>query len=227
MGVRTPKWESQLWTLVNTSDGTHCPREGYCPTKKRGGWCSGDFNQVRDFFADDVIDHSLYSTVRPEGPTRGTVCHLLDRLADRFLSDGDVHDPPVPTDLIGYLRTDRPIEVRAIPLIANHSAVWRLQDQWVVYLNSRDTPKTNRYALFHEAFHILARSEGTPLFRKSNTPQDSFKEGLADYFSLSVLMPRKWVQERWPDTQDVDGTAELFEVTKSTAFIRLRQLGLV
>ena len=192
-----------------------------------GGLCCENLFQFRHLFVSDVVDHTLFDAVRPEGSTAGSLCRLLERLADRNLRDGSVHDPPVPDKLMEYLRTDRPVYITSVPLFSNHSAVWRLESRWMVFLNNRDTSEANRFGLFHEAFHILAHSQGTPQFREGNNLRGSFIEGLADYFAMAVLMPRGWIHEKWPEIQDATGMAEFFKVTRSTAFLRLRQLGLV
>jgi len=227
-GPRIPKWESRLWTLVSDNDGVHCPMRDRCRTWKRGGLCCENLYQFRHLFVSDVVDHALFDTVRPEGPTAGSLCRMLERLADRNLNESSVQQPPVPDKLIKYLRTDRPVYVTSVPLFSSYSAVWRLESRWMVFLNNRDTPEINRFGLFHEAFHILAHSQSTSLLRKgSSSMRGSFIEGLADYFAMAVLMPREWVHEKWLEIRDTTGIAELFKVPKSTAFLRLRQLGLV
>lgn len=226
-GPRIPKWESRLWTLVSDNDGVHCPTRDHCRTWKRGGLCCEDLFKFRHLFVSDVVDHKLFDTVRPEGLTAGSLCRMLERLADRNISDGTVQKPPVPDKLIEYLRTDRPIYMTSVPLFSSHSAVWRLENRWMVFLNNRDTSEANRFGLFHEAFHILAHSQITAPSRQGNNLRGSFFEGLADYFAMAVLMPRGWVHEKWTETPDATSIAQLFKVTESTAFLRLRQLGLV
>ena len=134
----------------------------------------------------------------------------------------------MPADLILHGGDGRPIEVRELPFKAHHGAIWRLNDCWVMQLNSNDTPARKRFTLYHEIFHILAHCKATPVFKKtSSSPEGSFNELLADYFALCILMPREWVIERWAEVRDLNRMAEIFVVPKSAICIRLRQLGLI
>jgi len=65
------------------------------------------------------------------------------------------------------------------------------------------------------------------MFRKRGSIFGSFNEWLADHFSGCVLMPRKWVEEKWAEVEDLDRMAEIFAVPKSAMCIKLKQLGLI
>jgi hypothetical protein len=151
----------------------------------------------------------------------------VEIMAQKYLKMGEIHCPPVPTGIVSLADEERPIEIHTLPLKAYHGAIWRLREGWVVQLRGGDTPAGKRFALFHEAFHILAHCGGTPVFKKRGLEQGSFNELLADYFAIYILMPREWVREKWTEVKDLNRMAKIFDVPKPAMFIRLRQLGLI
>jgi Zn-dependent peptidase ImmA (M78 family) len=148
-------------------------------------------------------------------------------LAIKYLEKAGFSQPPVPTELIRCFDVSPPIEVRLLPLKAYHGAVWHLEDGWVIYLNTNDTPYRQRLALFHEAFHILAHSKATPVFRKRGISEGFFNEILADYFAGCILMPNEWVKEKWAEVNDLRQMAKIFHVTELAMWIQLRTNGLI
>jgi len=157
------------------------------------------------------------------------IFRMVEMLAQRFLKEGGVCHPPVPNELVLLADKRLPIEVRLLPLKAYHGAIWRLKDGWIIQLREDDTPARSRFALFHEAFHILAHcsSSATPVFRRRGAAQGSFNELVADAFAAFTLMPREWVEEKWAAVHDLDQMVKLFDVPKPAMWIRLKRLGLV
>jgi Zn-dependent peptidase ImmA (M78 family) len=94
-------------------------------------------------------------------------------------------------------------------------------------ISGQDAEAVRRFSLFHEAFHVLAHRKATPVFRNREATAGSFNELLADYFASCILMPKKWVREKWAEVKDLDRMAEIFVVPKSTSCIRLKRLGLI
>ena len=80
--------------------------------------------------------------------------------------------------------------------------------------------------MFHEAFHIACRIT-YPAFDRAEARRTSFKEVLADYFAACFLMPKEWVEEHWPEVQDVQAMAGRFDVPLSQMKRRLNQLSLL
>ena len=157
----------------------------------------------------------------------GKVFQLVERLAEEYIGRAGVNRPPVPTEIVSLVDEQHRIEIRQPSLRACHGGVWRLRDKWVIQLKSDDWPTVKRFTLFHEIFHILAHHRATPVFRKRGSKVGSFNELLADYFAGCILMPRKWVTEKWVEVKDLDRMSEIFEVEKSLMWIRLREIGLV
>jgi hypothetical protein len=225
---KIPKWEVELWSYVGQGDGVRCPLRERCPTALKGQWCPDDNKEHLNRLLDErKFDINNYDCVEPEGDKECRLVELIERLAGRYLKEGKVICPPVSTELIGLFDQRYSIEVRHLPLKAYHGAIWHQEDGWVVQVKGSDATSTMRFTIFHEAFHILAHSKTSPVFRKRDTVVGSFNEWLADCFAVSALMPRKWVEKEWAKVRDLDRMAEIFAVPKPAVCIKLRQLGLI
>jgi len=195
----------------------------------KGEWCADDNRDALEkLYRDDDFRPEKYSTI--EEATHSTASEMAKRiemLARRYLKQGNCYCPPVSTELISLVDKEHPVEVRLLPLKAYHGAIWRLKGQWVIQLNSNDAPAVRRFSLFHEAFHVLAHRRATPVFRKRESTTGSFNELVADYFASCVLMPQKWVREKWAEVKDLDKMAEIFVVPKGAMWFTLKLLGLL
>ena len=232
IGEKIPRWECELWSDVSSGDGTNCPRYRSCRIRKMGGWCPADDmeplerflegGRLRRFYLDRLDEREWLTCTLPGGIFRG-----VELLAQEYLKMGNVHSPPVPAKLISLADKQYPVEVHLLPLKAYHGSIWHLKDKWVIQLKESDTLATKRFTLFHEAFHILAHSRATPVFRKRGALEGAFNELLADYFAVCVLMPREWVKQRWSEFGDLDKMATMFVAPKPAMWIRLKSLGLI
>jgi len=226
---KTPRWESELWSYMSSSDGQHCPAYSHCQVRLKGEWCADNNREVLEkLYRDDDFRPEKYSNI--EEATHSAASEMAKRiemLAQRYLKQGNCHCPPASTELISFVDERHPVEVRLLPLKAYHGAIWRLGGMWVIQLNSNDAPAVRRFSLFHEAFHILAHRRATPVFRKRESTTGSFNELVADYFAASVLMPRRWVREKWAEVKDLDRMAEIFVVPKGAMWFTLKLLGLL
>ena len=223
---RVPRWESELWSYLNSSDGMHCPFYEHCHVRLIGKWCLDDERER----LDQILDSERYrlNDLRFIGcGTCGRIFKMVEMLAWRYLKKGGVRSPPVPTEIVSLMDQERPIQLRPVRLVAHHGAVWRLKDEWVIHLNKDETSNIQRFTIFHEAFHILARRKTTPAFRKKRGPRETpFKELLANYFAACILMPDEWVKETWAEVKDINQMAEFFAVPETAMGIRLKHLGL-
>ena len=227
-GVKIRRWESELWSYISRGDSVNCPLSSDCQIRQRGGWCISDHRQYLLRLLDNSkFDFGRYDFI--ECATLSRIFQLVEKLAQRYLTLGNVCSPPVPNGLILLVDENHPIGVRLLPLKAYHGGIWRLGEEWVIQLKADDTSARKRFTLFHEAFHILAHCHcrTTPVFRKRGTLQGCFNEMLADYFALCVLMPRQWVKEKWAEVNDLERMAEIFVVPKPAMWLRLRQLSLI
>ena len=65
------------------------------------------------------------------------------------------------------------------------------------------------------------------IFKKQGIKEGVFNEILADYFAGCVLMPKGWVREKWAEVNNLKQTAEIFQVTELSMWIRLKTMGLI
>jgi len=230
MTVGTPKWECELWSYVSSGDGMRCPLYDYCRIRERGCWCpSEDREHVNQLLDETQFNCHSFDFVgsQCEGECIGRLFQLVEMLAQHYIKVGKVHRPPVPARLVRLFDQQHTIEVRQLPLKVYHGAIWNQQDGWVIQIKESDSSATKRFTLFHEAFHILAHCRTAPVFSKIGSMVGCFNELLADEFASCLLMPRKWVVETWARVKDLDSIAEIFDVPKPAACLRLRQLGLI
>jgi len=223
-----PKRESVLWEDLSNSSGMQCPTYSHCEHRLGGTWCPSDnLDCTAKLLDDQRFVASKYDFVGSLGGC-GEIFRLVERLAQNYLKRAKVYCPPIPEEIIYLADEHHPIEVRLVPFKIYHGAIWRLRDSWVIQLNENDASVRKRFALFHEAFHVLARCRATTLvFRKRGRNAGSFSEFLADYFARCVLIPRKWVEKKWPETRDLDQIAKIFDVPKPLMWLRLREMGLL
>jgi len=197
-----------------------------CQFRQRGGWCISDDTEHLEKLLDsrqfNPSDYDFIDHMTPCG-----IFKLVEMLAQGILRKGKVCCPPVPAGLVSLADEQHSVEVRLVPLKCHAGAIWRLRDTWVIHLNGNDPPARRRFTLFHEAFHILAHTRATPVFRKRNSEAGCFNELLAEYFAACILMPRKQVEEKWAEVKDVNRMAEIFDVIERAMWVRLKALRLV
>lgn len=226
---KVPKWESDLWGYLSSGDGMQCPTYNRCQKRLKGGWCPSDnLDRIACLLDDRQFKISKYPFIGSTGDAQfcGRVFRLVERLAEKYLKRAGVHCLPVPAEMVSLADEQHPVEIRPVALRTCHGAIWHLKDGWVIQLKASDTSRKKRFALFHEVFHVLAHRRASPVFRKGDYETGAFNELLADYFAGCILMPRKWVEEKWSEVKDLSRMAEIFDVEKSLMWIRLRELGL-
>jgi len=235
MRIEASKWESELWLYLSNGDGINCPVYQSCQPRLQGVWCLSDhedycqaLNELVDDDAPDLADTASIEFGFTTCPESGRIFKLVRKLANKYQAEAGIDRPPVPTDLITQAYDHLPIEVRQVPLKSHHGAVWRLNDSWVIQLNSSDTPARQRFTLYHEVFHILAHCKATPVFKKKACSQEgTFNELLAEHFAGVILMPDKWVQKKWAEVKDINRMAAIFEVPKPIVWLALKHLRLI
>jgi len=233
MGEKIPKWESELWSYVNSGDGLHCPLLGDCKIARTRGGCFAEDLELRMRLQEVIEDDSGVQAdwegkaKPPDCRDSGKIFQLIERLARKYLSEAKVYQPPVTTAIFSQFDRKRAVEIRTVPLKSYHAAIWRLRDSWVIQLKSDDTAERKRFTLFHEVFHILAHGGGSPVFRKAGLRGGTFNELMADCFAIYIMLPEKMVREKWVEVKDLARMAEIFEVPKSIMHMRLRYLELI
>jgi len=226
MKPKSNKPNTKLWSYINTSYGEQCPQYEYCDSRLRGNWCPDDdkvrLAQLMDSQQARLSDYDLVRHI-----DCGGAVGLVEKIALNCLEESGLLSPPVPTELLSDILGGSSVEIRPLPLKKRHGATWYLPDGIVVQIKADDTPAQKRITLFHEAFHILSHTKASPRFRKSKPSRGSFDELLANHFAICLLMPRKWVEEKWREVQNVRTMAKIFRVPQQMMLIRLRFLGLI
>ena len=222
-------WENELWHYLETGNGETCPLYDVCDMRKDGHWCIidhrefiGDLSYLINSHEIDPSRGEILRTIKP-----GRIFNLVEMLANRYLELSGIDSPPVPESLIEDIGQPNNVEVRLLPLTYYHGALWYMDDAWVIQLNSNDEHSVRRLTLFHEAFHVLAHSNSTPIFRKISSNKGAFNELLAEYFTYNILMPEPWVRNKWEQVKDPDIMAKMFEVPKSAMITILSSLQLI
>ena len=226
MRVEATEWEPALWSYVSEWDRCVCPAYDQCSIRLRGGWCLSDHRQhiarLLDTTQFDPHDYDFFDQITP-----GRIFRLIERIVQKYLKRAGVVCPPVPTELVTVFGKKEAIEIREVPLKVCSGATWHADDAWVIHLNTHDTPAEKRLTLFHEVFHILSRRAASRVPSQERRNKGIFCELLADYFSRCVLMPRRWVVEKWAEVEDLDRMAEVFDVPRRAMWVRLRSLNLI
>ncbi len=234
MKAENEDWENELWSYVNAGDGKSCPGFDSCQSLRDSPDCfNGEAQRIKNralhvSLDSDDIDLSYVRTVPrlSECPYRNRITSLVRKLAQTYLDERWDGVLPVPDNLITTCPNGLPIEVRYVPLKANHGAVWRMDDAWLIHLNSASSRARQRFTLYHEIFHILAHSNGDTAFKKSEDDEVYFNEYLGDHFSGAILTPRTVVPEKWSETKDIIKMAQLFSVPVPIMHGKLRAMGI-
>lgn len=236
MTERIENWENELWLYVNAGDGLSCPVSTSCQLKKEVVGCFNNekekenTREIHQFVDSDFIEFDGNKNVVPPLSRcliRSRIFDLVIKLAQKYRNKSWDKTLPVPDNLILNASDNLPIEMRRVPLKANHGAVWQLDDSWLIHLNSKDTPARRRFTLYHEIFHILAHCQGNIMFKRSGGGEVYFNEFLADHFSASILLPYEWVVAKWPEIKDINKMANVFNVPGPVMYGALKIKGLI
>ena len=106
--VRIPRWESELWFYIASSNGKHCPLYNICADKIQGNLCPCDYvGYVKELLATRQFDPADYDFI---GNIRfGKFFKLVEKLANKYWEKGNIKQPPVPTELISLADENHPI----------------------------------------------------------------------------------------------------------------------
>ena len=228
-------WENELWSYINAGDGTRCPLSDTCQLEKERVGCFNseiereNTKRIHRFIDDEfILDGNVSIDLNfSHCVQHGRIFKLVTKLAQKFRRRNRHHSIPVPDNLISRAYDYLPIEVRYVPLKANHGAVWRLNECWLIHLNSNDTSARQRFTLYHETFHILAHCKGSPMFKKIRSTEVYFNEIVGDHFSANILLPQELVVSKWTDIKDISKLASIFDVPKPIMYLALRTQGLI
>ena len=225
MAITIPALESELWLHISQGDGMHCPFDSDCHIRESGSWCPSDNLEQINLLLENKRA-GLESCDFIQYGACGRLFKIVEMLANECLELGNIRYPPVPTELISIFDKQNNIEVHTLPLKTCHGAIWYIDNSWVIQVRASDTPAMKRFVLFHEAFHVLAHLKSTPVFNKRGVLRGSFNELLADHFAMSILLPERWVRQKWMEDNDFQRMVKIFDVPRPLMCIRIRRLGL-
>ncbi|OGO24947.1 MAG: hypothetical protein A2144_08800 [Chloroflexi bacterium RBG_16_50_9] len=236
MGAKVSKWEAELWHYISLGDSKRCPLYDYCQTGQNGVGCfhgeteNRDIHRIHRFIDSDEIDFSKNENIHIKFPScqrSAKIFGLVSKLALKYRGRKWLNSLPVPDNLVLLADDNLPIEIRRVPLRANHGAVWRLSDCWMIHLNKNDPPARQRFTLYHEVFHILSHCHAFSVFKRTVSTEVYYNEILADHFATNVLLPQKSVAARWAEINDVNEMAAIFDVPESVMYIGLKIMRLI
>lgn len=213
-----------MFTLAELWSGKNCPHETECACRT-SSWCPEAGRRKFDGEGDYPMTHLTGCSFAYDH----CCCRVLDEieeLADKYLKQACISEPPVPMDIITLFDPKRPIEIRRLPLRRFLGCTWLVDKEWVIHLNSNSLPEESNFTAFHEGFHVICGNSGLA-FKRAGERYKKVSERLADYFSASILMPRNLVYSFWPKVEDPILMASIFGVPQSVMkewLIRLRIL---
>lgn len=95
--------------------------------------------------------------------------------------------------------------------------------EWIIALNSGDSPARQRFTLLHEFKHIIDHPHARALYRNQWQA-----ERAADYFAGCALIPKRELKRVFCGiTQDIEQLATHFGVSREAIRVRLEQTGVV
>ena len=207
--IKVVEPRKEMSTLAQLWSGKYCPHETECACRT-----SSSCPEAKRRQTDGECDYPMTYLTGCSLAYDHCCCRVLDEiedLANKYIGQAGVGEPPVPTDIIGLFDPQRPIEIRPLPLRHFLGCTWLVDKEWVIHLNSNSTPDVTHFTAFHEGFHIICGNSGLA-FRRASERYKKVSERLADYFAASILMPRNFIYQIWPEVKDPVRMASIFDV---------------
>jgi hypothetical protein len=215
---------SEFFKTISRGDGNSCPLYNTCLEKSAGYSCIHDLMQqlgrLRGGRGPDA-DHLALGYRHSCRAIR-----WVEMLAQEYLEKaGNIKAPPVPEEIALLADKKDSIEIRLLPLKLHRGAVWKIDDKWVIYLDSNANEARRRFTLFHEVFHILTQCDHAYKSIGRAPANGLFNEIIADNFSRNVLMPHRWLLEEGTNIKYPDRLARICGVPRTIAISELRYHG--
>ncbi len=106
------------------------------------------------------------------------------------------------------------------------------RDSQTIYISQDEQDTRQAFTIAHELGHFFLheQKDSEVFFRKDTlelTEEKRAEEREANWFAASLLMPRDLTIKVWKTFRSIDKVAQLFSVSQSAAYYRLKNLGLV
>jgi hypothetical protein len=156
--------------------------------------------------------------------------YLAEQQASVLLKLAHVHEPPVPVEQL-VQEVGLAAEVRDDPTLTGPGQSWfdSSLGEWIIAVNPNQHSATRAFVIAHEIKHSLDDAFGPTLYRPVDVMTTHERsEHAADYFAVSLMAPRLWVERRWRrGHEDVTSLADQFGILPACMRLRLASLGLV
>jgi len=228
-------WESELWSLIDNSDGINCPLEKSCRYQNNSNICLNKNKHYTDalhkFLDSDFLIAPPPFKNFPQFPqcmVNSKIFSLIEKLAKKHAKPINSNLIPVPMNIATDICPGQIVEVRLVPLKTARGAVWHLRDAWVIHINEKDSPARRRFTLYHEIFHVLAHCNATPVFKKNPDQRNGdFNELLADFFSGMMILPGEIMRKKWLEIKNIREMATIFDVPEPVMYCGLKWAKLI
>jgi Zn-dependent peptidase ImmA (M78 family) len=147
-----------------------------------------------------------------------------------FLKLVHVLEPPVPVERlvteVGLAAEVQDDQAQATPGLARFD---RARGDWIISLNVEHGPAEREFVIAHEVKHIADDGFGATLYRPIDVMTvHEREEHAADFFAMSLLAPRPWVERQWRrGDRNIERLAREFGVSPARMRLRLEALGLL
>ncbi len=109
-----------------------------------------------------------------------------------------------------------------------------LEKPYTIQVARNESPRRQKFSIAHEIAHIILHDDGTNEFVELRQPTSVYadegllyKEVQANMLASALLLPANQVRNIWASSKSIDDLAEIFNVSKSAAYFRLDNLGLL
>ena len=143
----------------------------------------------------------------------------IEKAANALLRAGNVCKPPVKENLLSIFDPSREVIIAKRDIGVIRGVVKPSGESWIIVVNYKLPSGAQRFAMFHEGFHILERSGAISI-----DGDDEYHQWLAERFAARILMPHRWVTEASAKISDIRRLCAIFEVSQTAMKRRLREL---
>lgn len=152
---------------------------------------------------------------------------IVEALAERILRDCSCQKPPVPVNVVAMFDPSKPVRLEEVPMGLVRGEHKLDNGSWVLRINSAYGPRSQKFIVIREGFHILLAAGDAKIDSRS----PAAVEWLADRFAAYLLMPERWVREIYTRVcrykQPQITMEKIFEVSQSAMRLRLKELRLL